>query len=293
LSSATFTVLEDDPEYPIGATYVLTPNVSNLFAPTAAFTPSLPGIYKIQLEVTDAEAATDTAIAVIQVYEDACEAAKSNPNGWTANYYDRDEDCNVDLSDLSEFALEWLGDTSLQTQDTYQGTVYYIPVVNGIPDGDFEASSAGGNAIGLYNDNGTVTDEPADVYEGSHAYSFNDAQGGAVSLYTEYDLPVSESGKHHEITFWYKGDLGALRVGDAAYPAAVMAITNLSEYNPGVSTDGYTVVTGTVGSYTQYTVEFDVAVAGQGEFWFFGDGDNTDPKTGFIDDIRLTLNIAD
>lgn len=119
VSSVVFTVLEDDYQYPEGATYTLLPNVSNLYAPTAAFTPDTPGNYKIKLEVSDGTA-TDTAVALIQVYADACEAAQNNPNGWTANYYDRDGDCDVDILDFSEFALEWLNDTSLQTQDTYE-----------------------------------------------------------------------------------------------------------------------------------------------------------------------------
>jgi hypothetical protein len=46
------------------------------------------------------------------VFEDAC-AAKKSTGTWVANYYDRNEDCVVDMEDLADFALEWLDSTAL------------------------------------------------------------------------------------------------------------------------------------------------------------------------------------
>lgn len=128
-TSVTFTLLEDDFEYPAGATATLTPDVSNPGAPTLTVDADMPGIYKIKLTVSSSLGDKE-AIAEVMVYADFCQAKKDAPSGWVRNYYDRDSDCDVDMDDLTDFALEWLDNTGLSAPMTYKGVVEYIPVTS-------------------------------------------------------------------------------------------------------------------------------------------------------------------
>ena len=48
---------------------------------------------------------------------------------WAANYYDRNGDCDVDLSDFAVFAAAWMNDTGMQVQETrvQAADVDYLP----------------------------------------------------------------------------------------------------------------------------------------------------------------------
>ena len=117
-TSTTFTLLDDDYQYPAGATVALTPNVSNPTAPTVTVDTDMPGTYKIKLTVSGS-LGDFVAIAELVVYADACQAKKDSPGGWVRNYYDRNGNCVVDLNDFAVFAREWLRDTGLTAQVTY------------------------------------------------------------------------------------------------------------------------------------------------------------------------------
>jgi hypothetical protein len=69
------------------------------------------------LRVTADDHVNDPAVDMmrIDVYPDACEAAKHNPAGYTPNKYDVNNDCLVNLVDFAEFATQWLVDTSATT----------------------------------------------------------------------------------------------------------------------------------------------------------------------------------
>jgi len=106
ITSAELTLL-DDAGSPVGAITDLTPDLSDLENPTATFTADTDGIYKVMLEVFDGTTYVDK-IAEVVIYADPCQAKKDSPSGWTANYYDRNEDCIVNLEDLALFAEQWL-----------------------------------------------------------------------------------------------------------------------------------------------------------------------------------------
>lgn len=126
-TSATFILLDDDFEFPEGAAVTLTPNVSNLAAPTVLVQADMPGTYKIKLVVSNGSETVE-AIAEVVVHATACEAAEVLVSGWALNYYDRDKNCIVDLNDFAVLAKEWLDDTSMTIQETYVGPVQYISV---------------------------------------------------------------------------------------------------------------------------------------------------------------------
>jgi hypothetical protein len=56
----------------------------------------------------------------ILVFNDSCEAAKNNPNGYEASPGDLNDDCVVDFLDFAIFASEWTNDTSLQAEAGYE-----------------------------------------------------------------------------------------------------------------------------------------------------------------------------
>jgi len=75
---------------------------------TATFT--VTGSYVLQLEADNTYVGTDTVS--IEVYANACDAAKAEP-GYALIPGDIDEDCYVDLSDFSLMATHWLECNSL------------------------------------------------------------------------------------------------------------------------------------------------------------------------------------
>jgi hypothetical protein len=126
ITSVVFTLLTDDTEFPPGAAAKLTNTTINNQNPTATLTTNMPGTYKVRLEVSDG-ATTVEEIAEVVVYANPCEAKKNAPSGWTKDYFDSNDDCIVNLADLVNMADEWLHETSMTSQKTYEGDVVYNP----------------------------------------------------------------------------------------------------------------------------------------------------------------------
>jgi hypothetical protein len=131
ITTVTFTLLTNDVEFPAGATATLTDKA---------------GKYKVKLVVSDG---TDTAekIAQVLVYTstDDCSARKA-AGGWVKNYYDDNNSCDVDLNDFVPLAKAWLDNTGYTTQQSYPGTVWYLPPLpQAIFDARIEAESVDPN----------------------------------------------------------------------------------------------------------------------------------------------------
>lgn len=89
----------------------------DLYNPTAELTTDTPGTYQVQLTATDIDDMSTSDIVQVYVGADACDAAQNDTATWEGfNYYDRDENCIVDLEDLAVFAVEWLNDRNLKAQ---------------------------------------------------------------------------------------------------------------------------------------------------------------------------------
>jgi len=125
LNAPVFTLLTDDLEFPDGASPILTDTTVDYANPTATLDPDQPGLYKVLLEISDGTT-TREALAVVDVYEDGCQAAKDAGN-WVGAYFDRDGDCFVELEDYSQFAAAWLDDTELTDQVTIDVLAGYSP----------------------------------------------------------------------------------------------------------------------------------------------------------------------
>ena len=97
LSTAAFTLLADDVQFPAGATASLQNlNVTNLYAPSVELVTDMAGTYKVKLTVTDAAANSAEAIAEVVVYAaaDACAAAQAAPSWAGFNSMDFNTDCD-------------------------------------------------------------------------------------------------------------------------------------------------------------------------------------------------------
>jgi len=118
--SVTFTLQTGDVFYPAGAIATLTNTTTNKLNPTATLTTDKPGTYKMNLAIFDGTT-TVNKLAEVLVYSDACAARKNAvvTPAWAANYYDRNSNCFVQLSDFAVLAVAWLDDTSLKTQMLY------------------------------------------------------------------------------------------------------------------------------------------------------------------------------
>ena len=88
----------------------------DLYAPTAELTADTAGTYQVQLTAIDSEGSEDSDIVSISVAEDACQAAQNAPDWVDFNYFDTDQDCDVDLVDFAAFAGQWLDDINLTAQ---------------------------------------------------------------------------------------------------------------------------------------------------------------------------------
>jgi hypothetical protein len=127
ITRVTFTLLTDDTEFPPGAAATVIDTTVDNQNPTAHLYTNRPGTYKVRLEVSDGTATLEK-IAEGVVYADPCEAQKNVPGGWVADYYDTNEDCIVNLADFADMAGEWLNETSMTSQEAYEGDVVYNPV---------------------------------------------------------------------------------------------------------------------------------------------------------------------
>jgi len=102
-------------ESPLGSTV----NIANASAVATTATLDATGRYVLELHAVDAVQHEDSDTMEINVYADACEAAKNNPNGYTASPYDFNDDCQVDFIDFAMFATAWLQDESLTEDALY------------------------------------------------------------------------------------------------------------------------------------------------------------------------------
>ena len=111
---------------PSGSTVTITDN--SVAATTATFTQT--GRYILELYAIDSAQNEDSDMMEVNVYADSCEAARNDPNGYTASLYDFNNDCKVDFADFAMFAAAWLQDESLTEDVLYDaGTIALPPVV--------------------------------------------------------------------------------------------------------------------------------------------------------------------
>jgi hypothetical protein len=95
-------------------------SIANNSAAATTATLTVTGTYVLELHAVDAALNEEADQMEISVYGDSCEAAKNNPNGYTAPLGDVNNDCKMDFIDLAILAASWLDDASL-TEDILYG----------------------------------------------------------------------------------------------------------------------------------------------------------------------------
>ncbi len=117
--------------FALSAGGVLSPSSAVTFTdshdPATTISVSQAGSYILKLTVTDGQSQYSDELE-LRVYADACLAAKATGD-WTASYYDRNNDCVVDLIDLSMLVSDWLKDNSLEATCYYTGPLVSAPTV--------------------------------------------------------------------------------------------------------------------------------------------------------------------
>ena len=178
ITSVAFTLLTDDVEYPAGAIASVTDTTTDPNNPTATLTTDKVGKYKVKLAISDGTTAVEK-IAEVMVYATTCEARKAiTPPAWAANYYDRDSDCLVELSDLKVFVQNWLNNTGMTAAMPYVKQGVYVPA-----DIFIEAE-----AVYSTTDPNYVTNPPFDANDlPPRIASKNYASGGKIIDYTAVD----------------------------------------------------------------------------------------------------------
>jgi hypothetical protein len=162
-------------------------NIANnsVAATTATLTGT--GRYVLELHAIDATQQEDSGLIEINVYADSCEAAKNDPNGYTAPPYDFNADCKVDFIDFAMFAEGWLQNGSPTSDILYDaGTISLPPVVQFT--NPLNASTVSGeviiNAIAYDPDVGTTD---GDGMEGAGGVDFDiiDSSGAVLGSHHE------------------------------------------------------------------------------------------------------------
>ena len=199
ITSATFTLLTDDVDFPVGSdAYMTVTDVVDLgdgfdLSLSTALVTTVEGTYKIKLVVSDGLGDDQQAIAEVVVYADDCEATKA-AGLFDPHEFDLNEDCYVDLLDFAEIAAAWLDDTTMDSSEAYSGVVDYVP--QAVYDLRIEAEWVDPN------DPNACSDGPISDNVGIRIQDQPNASGGQATGYSsatawiEYtvDVPISSVG---------------------------------------------------------------------------------------------------
>ena len=225
--------------------------------------PAPPGsTYTLTITATDA-VGSDSDMMEIDIYDDACQAARLGLSLAAENPSDIDANCNTTVGDLAELAAAWLNSTKLTTAEPDQFQPDDNPVVNGEfnvykPGTDytvtaeftsdaFTEDALGDNmaltsGIAIYSDGtvGAVVDCPG--WEWIHGFNLNLDTGvdGTVGLYAYADwggdtriqsaepMGVIEAGKTYTVSAQVRGPL-------ATQPLALDLMAGVSAPSPSSS----------------------------------------------------------
>jgi hypothetical protein len=234
ITSVQFTLQTQDALYPTGAAAILTDMTVDKQTPTATLTTDKTGNYKVKLVVSDGIINVEKVMEVV-VYPDADACAAMKAAGWTANYYDRNSSCVVNLSDFVPLAQAWLNNTGLLAQQTYTSTVFYFP--KDIWDARIEAESV------IAPDPNWISDYPITDGIGIRVNADAAAMGGQTVLgytgtgsYAQYTINIPAAGTydlHLNSSAITAG--GGLDFGTADSQALYGSVTNL----PGTGWSNY------------------------------------------------------
>ena len=210
ITTVEFVLIEDDTQFPAGANAVLTNTTTDNQYPTASLTTDMEGTYKISVTISD-DTTTITKLMQVEAYADACAAKKASFGGWTANHYDRDGNCLVDINDFAQMAAAWLNDTSMMVSESGTRTVTIVPAT--VFDARVEGESVDENA---------VSDAPLTDDVGVRIVNEGGATGNGQALgwtgggtYADFVINVAEAGDYDVwVSFASPNENCNLNIGD-------------------------------------------------------------------------------
>lgn len=209
------------------------------------------GTFMLRIKAEDAMGAESEALMEIQVFSNACSAAKKHPDGYTPIVTDFNSDCQVNLDDMALLVGQWMNTNYLTENITYDPGIVLVP---GIRNGGFET----GDTSEWYNAEGVVG--TSSVHGGTYSYFMNDSQGLFQDIYLEAGS--------YTLTFWYKGNMPTLYYGDENGNLPNTELTPSS-------------------SYQQESVTFSMDADGEMVLWLWGG--NTSSSSGcYVDDFVIT-----
>lgn len=157
-------------------------------ATTATLTET--GTYMLQLYARNATMQEDDDAIEIKVYNDSCEAARNNPNGYTAPEFDFNDDCIENFLDFTFFAAKWLESTSLTADLLYDAGEVALPVVQFTnPIGGTVVS--GEIVINVISYDPSVGTDDGDGMEGAGGIDFDILDSSGTSLANRQDGTAS------------------------------------------------------------------------------------------------------
>jgi len=153
-------------------------------ATTATLTET--GTYMLQLYARDATMQESYDAIEVKVYNDSCEAAKNNPNGYTPPEFDFNDDCVENFLDFALFAAKWLESASLTTDLLYDAGELALPVVQFTnPPGGTIVS--GEIVINVISYDPSVGTDDGDGMEGAGGIDFEILNSSGTSLANRQD----------------------------------------------------------------------------------------------------------
>ena len=168
------------------------------------------GLYVLKLWADDTDGKTGEDLMRIEVYADSCEAAKNQPEGYTALEYDFNEDCRSDIEEFASVAEEWLMFNYLLDSTPYDKVITYNLLENpGFETGDKTAWDywEWDGGLGPIYIPKVVTGEQRSGMYCAMVDADNDYDGTNGDGFCQYFWP--QPGATYIASFWYKGTLSA------------------------------------------------------------------------------------
>ena len=175
------------------------------------------GRFVLQLTADDGYNPPVSDTMEVLVIEDACEAAKANPDGYTQLVFDLNNDCVVNLPDLAIVAAEWLTDALLDVPVPYTGIVpdleldvdIYIEAEDVYLLGSTDPNWASDAPVTTYGGGSNVgigIDDTTEGLFGGAQLAYGHATGGDYITY-EVDIPVA--GNYTVYVYYARPDVGS------------------------------------------------------------------------------------
>ena len=193
------TVLWSVIEQPDGSTC----DITDTSDPQTTVTVDSPGLYVLMLFAEDAEEQKSRDYLEILLFDDPCEAAQSNPDGYTPIISDSNWNCKIGIEDLTPLALEWLKINYFAEYTAYEKD---FPIIdNLLINPGFETGDE--TAWDLWGEDYLPTIDSKEQLSGSFCAYTSGTSGFAQAFYPKpgstYEFTCNYKGTVADISAWW------------------------------------------------------------------------------------------